>query len=160
MNVMPEQIERLQFLVRVVEREIKHLQMTDDRLFAEPLTLEQFAGLDEDQALSERIEAFVSRFGRLQDTLGDKLLPRLLQLVQEKATSMVDNLDRAERLGWIVSADQWLVARKLRNQMVHEYIEDLNVLLDALQAGHILVADIVEAGQRMLAEVQHRLNEE
>lgn len=160
MNVMPEQVERLQFLVRVVEREIKHLQMTDDRLFAEPLTLEQFAGLDEDQALSERIEAFVSRFGRLQDTLGDKLLPRLLQLVQEKATSMVDNLDRAERLGWIVSADQWLVARKLRNQMVHEYIEDLNVLLDALQAGHILVADIVEAGQRMLAEVQHRLPEE
>ena len=160
MNVMPEQVERLQFLVRVVEREIKHLQMTDNRLFAEPLTLEQFAGLDEDQALSERIEAFVSRFGRLQDTLGDKLLPRLLQLVQEKATSMVDNLDRAERLGWIVSADQWLVARKLRNQMVHEYIEDLNVLLDALQAGHILVADIVEAGQRMLAEVQHRLNEE
>lgn len=160
MNVMPEQVERLQFLVRVVEREIKHLQMTDDRLFAEPLTLEQFAGLDEDQALSERIEAFVSRFGRLQDTLGDKLLPRLLQLVQEKATSMVDNLDRAERLGWIVSADQWLVARKLRNQMVHEYIEDLNVLLDALQAGHILVADIVEAGQRMLAEVQYRLPEE
>lgn len=160
MNVMPEQVERLQFLVRVVEREIKHLQMTDNRLFAEPLTLEQFAGLDEDQALSERIEAFVSRFGRLQDTLGDKLLPRLLQLVQEKATSMVDNLDRAERLGWIVSADQWLVARKLRNQMVHEYIEDLNVLLDALQAGHILVADIVEAGQRMLAEVQHRLPEE
>lgn len=45
----------------------------------------------------------MGRFGRLQDTLGDKLLPLLLSLLGEKVSSAIDNLDRAERLGFIES---------------------------------------------------------
>jgi hypothetical protein len=39
--------------------------------------------LRQDPEMSERVDAFVARFGRLQDTLGDKLLPRLLQWLAE-----------------------------------------------------------------------------
>jgi uncharacterized protein with HEPN domain len=35
-----------------------------------------------------------------------------------------------------VSADGWMEMRRLRNQMVHEYIEDLAVLASALRSGH------------------------
>ena len=77
----------------------------------------------------ERLDAFVSRFGRLQD-----------------------NLDKAERLGWIESAQTWLEIRKLRNQMVHEYIEDLAILTSALQTGHQHVATLVAAGHSMIAQ--------
>jgi len=35
--------------------------------------------LENNIELAERVEAFVARFGRLQDTLGDKLLPTLLK---------------------------------------------------------------------------------
>jgi len=97
--------ERLTFLSRVVERELTHLQTTDRRLFAQPLTLSQVQTLNTNHDLAERIEAFVSRFGRLQDTLGNQLLPQLLRLVEEPVGAMVDNLDCAERLGWIASAD-------------------------------------------------------
>ena len=45
---------------------------------------------------TERVEAFVSRFGRLQDTLGDKLLPLYLQALGERRGATIDNLDRAE----------------------------------------------------------------
>jgi hypothetical protein len=53
--------------------------------------------MDSDEDLAERVEAFVSRFGRLQDTLGDKLLPNLLVFVGERPATVIDNLDRAER---------------------------------------------------------------
>lgn len=160
MNTPAALIERLKFLSRVVERELTHLHTTDSRLFAQPLTQQQVQTLNTNHDLAERIEAFVSRFGRLQDTLGDKLLPQLLRLLEEPAGVMVDNLDRAERLGWITSADQWLGARKLRNQMVHEYIEDPGIFLDALQAGHDLVPQLTDAARNMLAQIRTRLGDE
>ena len=51
------------------------------------------------------MEAFVGRFGRLQDTLGDKLLPAYLAAEGEFPGTALDNLDRAERLGLLPSAD-------------------------------------------------------
>jgi hypothetical protein len=84
--------------------------------------------------------------------LGDKFLPQLLLALAEKPGAAIDNLDRAERLGWIESVEAWLEIRKLRNQMVHEYIEDLTLLTSALQTGHKHVSILVVAGQKMLAQ--------
>ena len=90
--------------------------------------------------------------GCLQDNLGDKFLPQLLLALAEKPGAAIDNLDRAERLGWIESVEAWLEIRKLRNQMVHEYIEDLALLTSALQTGHKHVSTLVVAGQKMMAQ--------
>lgn len=149
--------ERLLFLARIVKREIKHLRITDQRLFDTPLTLDMVSHLDDNEALAETIETFVSRFGRLQDTVGDKLLPHLLAYLGERPGTAVDNLDRAERLRWIESSDSWLETRKLRNRMVHEYIEDPAVLLDALHSGHKFIPDLIYAANRMLAEIETRM---
>lgn len=144
---------RLQFLCRVVEKETKHLQATCSRLFTPALTLNFVTQLDNHPDTAERVEAFVSRFGRLQDTLGDKLLPALLAALGERVASAADNLDRAERLGLIASADDWFAMRALRNQMVHEYVEDPAVLFAALQAGHLFTATLAQATNSMVAEV-------
>lgn len=156
MTLEPQLAGRLEFLVRVVRKECRHLGSTDRRLFNEPFTAERAANLENDLDLAERVEAFVSRFGRLQDTLGDKLLPVLLQALGEKPRATIDNLDRAERLGLIESADRWMALRKLRNQMVHEYIEDLTVLIGALDAGHQAVPVLMTAADNMLAEIERR----
>ena len=129
---------------------------TDQRLFGNEFSLQQAAHLEEDLDLAERVEAFVGRFGRLQDTLGDKLLPLLLAALGENASSVIDNLDRAERLGIIKSADEWMVMRNLRNQMVHEYVEDPVVLHSALQSGHDFVPDLVAVSEHMCAEIMRR----
>jgi uncharacterized protein with HEPN domain len=65
---------------------------------------------------------------------------------------VIDNLDRAERLGLLTSADEWLVMRNLRNQMVHEYVEDVVVLNDALQTAHTFVPALLLAAEKMMAE--------
>ena len=147
---------RLQFLARVVGKECRHLETTDRRLFEQPFTPERAALLETDAELAERVEAFVGRFGRLQDTLGDKLLPLLLTALGERAGAVMDNLDRAERLGLLVSAEEWLAMRNLRNQMVHEYVEDLTLLSGALAAGHSFVQALVDTANRMLGEIARR----
>ena len=147
---------KLAFLARVVQKESVHLRSTDARLFAAPFTLEDAARLESDPDLAERVEAFVARFGRLQDTLGDKLLPVLLAALGEPTGPFVDNLDRAERLNWVGSADDWLAMRQLRNQMIHEYIEDPVVLTSALNAGHSFVPSVLAVCDRLIGEVDRR----
>ncbi|MGZ8162931.1 MAG: hypothetical protein ACXWTT_08700 [Methylobacter sp.] len=147
---------RLQFLVRVVGKECQHLMTTDQRLFGGLLTLTQAARLDEDPDLAERVEAFIGRFGRLQDTVGDKLLPLLLTALGEKTSAAIDNLDRAERLGLLISADEWMNMRNLRNQMVQEYNEEPVILLSALQTGHAFVSALIAAATKMIAEIERR----
>ena len=147
---------RLQFLVRVVRKECQHLASTDQRLFANVFTLTQVQQLEADPDLAERVEAFVSRFGRLQDTVGDKLLPLLLAALGEKTGAAIDNLDRAERLGLIHSTDEWISMRNLRNQMVHEYVEDPAVLTSALLSGHAFVPALIAATHKMMTEIEQR----
>ena len=147
---------RLKFLARVVHKECQHLATTDRRLFGSAFTLEQATRLEEDPDLAERVEAFIGRFGRLQDTVGDKLLPLLLAALGEKSSATIDNLDRAERLGLIKSADEWMTMRNLRNQMVHEYVEYPVVLASALQTGHDFVPSWIDAANNMIAEIERR----
>lgn len=153
----PDGSARVGFLCRVVAKEADHLLQTDGLLFPvgslEPSVV---ARLDQQAALAERVDAFVARFGRLQDTLGDKLLPALLQTLDGSSGPLIDNLNRAARLGWISDPTPWLAVRRLRNQMVHEYVEDPTVLADALNTAHEAVPMLVDAARRWGEEWRRR----
>ena len=110
--------------LEIVRRELKVLQYSNAQLSSYKIDSVWVESLDTDMQAAEKLEAFVSRFGRLQDTIGDKLIPRALTAVAEKPASMLDNLNRAERLGWIRNVEFWLTARELRNKLVHEYMLD------------------------------------
>ncbi len=148
--------ERLAFLNRVVSKEIQHLKFSATRVFDRPLDVERAATLANDEAFAERVEAFASRFCRLQDTVGDKLLPVWLQALGEKRGAVVDNLDKAEKLGMLESADRWLAIRQIRNQMIHEYIESAQVLADALNAAHDYQEQIISFANAMLTDAKKR----
>jgi hypothetical protein len=102
------------------------------------------------------VDAFVSRFGRLQDTVGDKLLPQYLNAVGEPTGAAIDNLNRMEKLGFIQSAEAWVMIRDMRNQMIHEYIEDLDILVNALNKGHDAVKMLVSDAQCILQDLESR----
>ncbi|MBA4177909.1 MAG: hypothetical protein C0505_15340 [Leptothrix sp. (in: Bacteria)] len=135
---------RLAFLLETVALEAEHLQATDQRLFAVPFTAERATTLRADALLAERLDAFAARFARLQDTAGDKLLPALLTCLGEPLGSVLDNLDRAGRLGLLAqTSETWLAARALRNRMVHEYIRSPVLLAEAVNAAHDRVPMLV-----------------
>jgi len=156
LKIEPQQLGRLQFLARVVQREKDHLLKTDQHVFDRPFTQARAQNLDDNEDEAERVEAFVSRFARLQDTLGDKPVPVYLYALGERTGAVVDNLDRAEKLGVVPSADDWMAVRKLRNQMVHDYIEDPNTLADALQAGHEYVPTLSAVVEQLVNDMRER----
>ena len=144
---------KLRFLADTVLAEADHLQTTDGRLFALPMTPERAATLRSDNDLSERTDAFVARFGRLQDTVADKLLPELLDWLAEPVGPAIDNLNRAERLGLIRSVETWIEVRRLRNRMIHEYVRDAAELASALMAAHAAVPLLADAAAAMARRV-------
>lgn len=155
---MTETINRLWQILRVVEKEDIYLQGVIQRLFPRqdvisPVWLENLLATPEG---IDRLESFVGKFSRMQDTLVDKLLPHFLLAVGEEPGTALDNLDRAECLGPINSADEWMTMRNIRNQMVHEYIEDPIVLTSALQSGHAFVPALIAAAGKMITEIERR----
>ena len=149
-------LERLRFLVRIVRKQIKLLHRSDQTLFSSIQKPWSLAELESDDLLANAVETFVARFGRLQDILGDKLLPRLLKALGENPSSFADNLDLAEKLGWMESVSDWLGVRELRNQMIHEYLEDLHILKIALEKAHAFVSKLIQVANNLIQEINRR----
>ena len=156
MTLTPDLHARLKRLAQIAQKAAIHLQASDRALFEEPMTPGRAEYMGSDTEHSDRLEAFVSRFSRLQDMLGDKLLPHLLAALGETPRSSLDNLDRAERLGWINSSATWFRIRALRNLMVHDYIDDPRVLADALNSAHDFIPFLLSTARAMHGELEHR----
>jgi hypothetical protein len=153
-KVAADELARLQHLAGLVQKEREHLEATTQRLFAQQWTAQDLPTLVQDIDFSERIDAFVARFGRLQDLLGDKLLPAWLKAMQEPPAPVLDNLNKAEKFGLLPNADQWLALRRLRNQLVHEYLQNEDELFDALQAARAGVPVLSQVAKALAQKVE------
>ena len=78
--------------------------------------------IEEDIGLRRLTDQILFRFMKLQDALGERLLPATLALLREpfEQWSMRDRLDRLEKLGFL-DVEQWLRWREVRNRLAHEY---------------------------------------
>lgn len=137
-----EHVQPTLLALDLADKEAAHLRYSLTSLFALPIDLAWVRDLGNKPELAEKVEAFVSRFGRLQDHLGEKLLPRLAALMGENSKTLIDTLAIAEKAGWLASANDFVTARRLRNALVHEYMHDAQVFLESLltapQAGQVL----------------------
>ena len=129
-SILP--VRRFLQTLDVVSREGGHLVYSWNRLYKQPIDADWVCGLETNPELAERLEAFISRFGRMQDTIADKLLPRWLIVLAETPGSQIEILNRSERLGVVESVDRWLEARKLRNRLVHEYMQSAETFSEDL----------------------------
>lgn len=91
-------------------------------------------------------DQFILRFTKLQDTMGARLFPALLDYLQEpyEDRPMLDKLHRLEKLGFIPKLEDWQSLRVIRNRFAHDYPED-----DALKAAYLNEA--VDAAQTLRA---------
>lgn len=108
-----------------------------------PLNAERLRGLDDGQVAI--LDQFVGRFAKLQDAMGSKLLPMVLELTKEQGDleAYLDKLNRLEKIGALPSVDEWLELREMRNAFAHDYPEDSElqaaILNRALSAADRLV---------------------
>ena len=117
------------FSLGLGEREAAHLAYTHKTLFSQSIDLAWVKAIDTNESLAEKVDAFVGRFGRLQDHIGEKLISRFARLLGEQPRSLLDVLAFAERMQWLDSAEVFVGSRKLRNQLVHEYMTDPELFL-------------------------------
>lgn len=102
---LAEQADPALIALELAEREAAHLRYTYRTLYAEPIDLAWVEALVAREDLAEKIDAFVGRFGRLQDHIGEKLLPAFARLLGEQPKSLLDVMAYSERIGWVAGAD-------------------------------------------------------
>ncbi|MGE3104325.1 MAG: hypothetical protein AB7K14_03650 [Lysobacterales bacterium] len=91
------------------------------------------------------MDQLLFRFMKLQDTVGERLIPQTLATLREpfEDWSMRDRLNRLEKLGYL-DVDDWLSWREVRNQLAHEYPDQPEIrfatLIAAIDAAKALAA--------------------
>ncbi len=81
------------------------------------------------------IDAFLFRFIKIQDLMGNKFFRQALDGIGEyqDSMSMLDVLDRMEKMKLIESADQWMDYRNLRNVLAHEYPDNEGDIVEGIK---------------------------
>ena len=102
------------------------------------------AQLERDRLLLRLTDQILFRFTKLQDTLGERLVPATLQQLAETFEDwpMRDRLERLEKLGYLV-VDDWLRWRELRNRLAHEYPDQPELRFAVLKAAIGAAGEIV-----------------
>ncbi len=93
-------------------------------------TVQQFS-----KAQLRVLDQMAYRFTKLQDSMGQKVLPTILELAQEPIApdaTFVEKLNWLERMGALPSAEDWKKLRIARNAIAHEYPDDHALRASAL----------------------------
>jgi len=67
------------------------------------------------------LDAFILRFSKLQDLLGNKMFRLILVLEVEDIGFMMDILNKMEKFKIIDDAGEWVAIRQARNDAIHDY---------------------------------------
>jgi hypothetical protein len=154
-NLSP--LERFLYTLNIVHREGQHLAYSWKHLYSQDIDSRWVNELQIAPQRAEQMEAFISRFGRMQDTIAGKLLPRWLISLEEKPGSQIEILNRAERLGVVADVDHWFEARYLRNRLVHEYMEDATQFAEALNLAKEYTALLIETYNNVQSFAESRM---
>ena len=136
--------------LKVAERMLGHLQRSWENIQKDvPLTAEQVDWLGEEAI--DRLDLFLSRFGKLQDFMAGKVFRSLSRAALEDSSqdvSVLDTLNRMEKFGVLMSVDAWLEVRLLRNAFAHEYLTDSAAIAENINAAALLYPLLPETLQR------------
>jgi len=94
-------------------------------------TVENFNTLKiEDKAI---LDAYLKRFSSVQDFLGAKIFSPLLDIAGINSGKMSEVLYIVEKEGIIDSLEHWIELREVRNELEHDYPENLEAALQDLK---------------------------
>lgn len=96
---------------------------------------DKLAALEADQERLRILDQLLFRFTKLQDAIGQRLVPATLAALFEPLEdwSMIDRLNRLEKLGYL-NVDHWLSWRETRNRLAHEYPDEAETRFAAILA--------------------------
>ncbi len=131
-----ELVEILRENLEIAARMHHHLERSHHQITGDvPLQPGQVSKLNDDQI--DRLDLYLGRFSKLQDFITSKLF-RSVTLASLEDTSqdvsLIDTLRRMEKYGIVMSLDDWLEIRLLRNSLTHEYLTDETAVVENINA--------------------------
>lgn len=135
----------ISLVIEQCETHVRRMQWAKHALLPVlPLEAKRLRGLDDAQVAI--IDQFVGRFAKLQDAMGAKLLPMVLELTKEQGDleAYLDKLNRLEKIGALPSVDEWLELREMRNAFAHDYPEDSELQVAILNRAFTSADRLVE----------------
>jgi len=79
------------------------------------------------------LDAYLKRFASIQDFLGAKIFSLLLDVAGINNTKMSEVLSNIEKENIIDSLENWIELREVRNELEHDYPDELQEALDDLK---------------------------
>ncbi len=79
------------------------------------------------------LDAYLKRFSSIQDFLGSKIFSLLLEVAGITSNKMSEVLYYIEKEQIIDSLENWIELREIRNELEHDYPEELNEALKDLE---------------------------
>jgi hypothetical protein len=129
----------------------RHLELLQAALADLPLPLTVAALAATDTQALRTLDQAVLRYLKLQDVMGQHVLPSFaVQVMAEpvEGAPFIDLLQRLEKRGILV-ATQWLATRDLRNQLTHDYPEDAQRRVDILNKLPVQTRSIASVLRRL-----------
>lgn len=110
---------------------------------AEPAA--NYPELESDRSRVRIVDQILFRYAKLQDALGERLIPATLAVLREpfEDRPVRDRLNRLEKLGYL-DVDQWLSWRETRNRLAHEYPDAPELRFAAVEAAIQAARDLCE----------------
>ena len=121
-----------------------------------PLDSESYDALSQEQI--SHTDQLIYRFSQLQDTIGNKLFPLILQGLGEfdQRLPFIDILNKLEKLSVIESSEQWLSLRETRNLVTHEYPGNEKEIIDGLNELRLQSQYLSSALNTLLVYIRER----
>lgn len=138
-----------------------HAQVLGGAAAALPAGFTAQTALDIDADLRRWLDQAAYRFMKLQDSLGEKVLPGLLEATLDPLppeATFAERLQRLERLGAVPSAQRWRLLREVRNSLAHEYPENPALQAAALTRLVVGVRELLLLWSSVLTFAQSRLS--
>jgi len=126
-------MKAIEYFIKEIDIHIKRIEAVLPEINSWlPLTKDAF----EDMEKVKSIDSFIYRYSKVQDKIGNKIFPESLKALQEYSDNMSlrDVLNRLEKLELIPSADEWIAFRELRNIATHEYPDNEEDVIDAINS--------------------------
>jgi len=98
-------------------------------------------------------DMLTTRFGKLQDIIGSKIFPLILNLLEEDAVAFIDKLNKLEKLGYIEDANWWIELREIRNKIAHYYPDDHDLICSHISVATIKAAGLIEFWQKLKTKI-------
>lgn len=118
-----------------------------------PLTVEIYEKMaPEDMSFFDQL---IFRFAKLQDAMGHKLFPALLDYFEEntRGVPFIDILCRLEELEFLESKNVWIQMREIRNVVTHEYPFVTQEVVDGLNLLFKHSNELVHIWERMKEKI-------